>query len=84
MEAGIPNVKGFAGGFGFDHTMDYGCSGSLTLNKSSITTSDGHTGLSYVHTWMDLNLDLSKVNSIYGNSDTVTPPSQSTLICIKH
>ena len=76
----MPNATGSVGAFTGNPVV--GQSGGLSSTHSSLNqhTIGGGGDLG----WRALYLNLSASNSIYGNSDTVIPPSQSTLLCIKY
>lgn len=84
--AGIPNIlgdyykKGPAGGlYGGDETTANGAFSALYYAKGRIAkSSENNYGQYYVH------FDASGSNSTYGSSTTVTPLSESCLICIRY
>ena len=78
LEAGLPNATGFTkGALG----ADQGYSGAIYTQQSADQNGKySISGTSYNKT--DILLDLSKGNSIYGNSDTVQPPSIVGMWCI--
>ncbi len=75
-KAGLPNATGSVGSLMGNPVTDQ--SGALSSTHSNLnqhtTSGGGDLG------WRTLNLDLSKSNPIYGNSDTVQPPSSNKLL----
>lgn len=69
FKAGLPNITGEAGYF--NSLTDHVWSGAL-YNKSSKGTADSNNGGTTAYL---TGLDASRSNPIYGNSDTVQPPS---------
>lgn len=80
-EPGLPNIAGRT--FNIYAASD-GSSGALT--NSSIVPSAKYISVSGTGEQPQryLDLDASKSNSIYGNSDTVQPPALTVLPCIKY
>lgn len=84
--AGIPNIlgdyykKGPAGGlYGGDETTANGAFSALYFAKGKIAkSSENSYGQYYVH------FDASKSDTLYGNSSTVTPLSESVIFCISY
>ena len=66
IEAGLPNITGSI------HDNEDGSGESGALYGSGTGSYSGHTQNPGRH---DLNFDASRSNPIYGNSDTVQPPS---------
>lgn len=78
MEAGLPNITGTVGirptlGFAGTTGAFYATNQNGADNYAQSGTANALTGF-----------DASRSSSVYGNSDTVTPTSQSTLLCIKY
>lgn len=77
MEAGLPNITGMFDGYGGPYQL-----GAF----NAVSRSDGsyrcHAG---TFNWgLHVDFDASIASNTYGNSDTVTPLSQSTLYVIKY
>lgn len=76
VEAGLPNIKGQTN----NAIQTFSWSSSTTAGSGAITTTPvgnemaGTHGNGYGGIWIDI--DASKFNSIYGNSDTVQPPAR--------
>lgn len=69
LEAGLPNILGSAGHF--NSLIEYVYSGAM-FEKSSKYTNDSNAGGTQAK---EIGFDASRSNKIYGNSDTVQPPS---------
>ena len=69
LEAGLPNILGSAGHF--NSLIEYVYSGAM-FEKSSKPTDDSNAGGTQAK---EIGFDASRSNKIYGNSDTVQPPS---------
>lgn len=69
LEAGLPNILGSAGHF--NSLIEYVYSGAM-FEKSSKPTADSNAGGTQAK---EIGFDASRSNKIYGNSDTVQPPS---------
>ena len=69
LEAGLPNILGSAGYF--NSLIEYVYSGAM-FEKSSKYTADANNGGAQAK---EIGFDASRNNKIYGNSDTVQPPS---------
>lgn len=87
-EAGLPNITGWATILPTGKNMTDNNSGALY--GSNFTEGLNAKGLSAGTLWgndmfgkADINIDASRSNSIYGNSDTVQPPSLTLLPIIK-
>lgn len=76
MEAGLPNITG---SYNWGTTILVESSGALTGGSYS----KGY-GNATTHSWGGIKLDASLSNSIYGNSETVTPKSLTTFLLIKY
>ena len=77
VEAGLPNITGVVGSIGHG-TNDFPDSGAL-----SHLTDGGSGGYSSAGGTYKILLDASNSNSIYGNSDTVTPETMNGVWVIK-
>lgn len=69
LAAGLPNILGSAGHF--NSLIEYVYSGAM-FEKSSKPTADSNAGETQAK---EIGFDASRSNKIYGNSDTVQPPS---------
>lgn len=82
MEAGLPNIAGSISRLGSwgDPTSDRigAFSGSSSWFQGTISGGN----LAFYNNTLSLNASLS--NSVFGNSSTVTPLSESVVFCIKH
>ncbi len=81
-EAGLPNITGNTGKF---LTSAKGNTGYWDGAFSSSTSSNDHGAHSYSDEryGVDVNFDAGNSNSIYGNSETVQPPSSNKLLYYK-
>jgi len=83
-DAGLPNIRGKANGaidvYSVKSTKNGVFSNSVYLAKTQTQNSTAEEGDDWVY---NLDFDASKSNSIYGNSDTVQPPSVTSIPCIK-
>lgn len=77
LEAGLPNILGSAGHF--NSLIEYVYSGAM-FEKSSKPTADSNAGGTQAK---EIGFDASRSNKIYGNSDTVQPPSIVGLWLVK-
>ena len=75
--AGLPNITGT---FATDFNLINQYSGAF-FKSSKTSSNQGGAGN---RTCVVTEFDASRSSSIYGNSTTVTPTSQSTLLCIKY
>lgn len=77
IEAGLPNITGSFIPWGYKNNLSP--SGAFSQSKDNVSSFDiqGNTSGSQI------NFDASKSNAIYGNSDTVQPPSVVLLYIIK-
>lgn len=73
IEAGLPNITGFTGTPYYN--TDY-LNGAFRLESYGVVSLSGGTSA----TMQGASFDASRSNSIYGNSDTVQPPSLTFLI----
>lgn len=80
-DAGLPNITGIASGVYINNGSQEFSSGALYGTTNGITRTKNSSG---DYNTSDINLDASKSNSIYGNSETVTPANTSVLYCIKY
>lgn len=76
--AGLPNITATFGAEGYSYV---GTSGALYTGAIYNTSGTGHTKTAGCPT---IHFDASRSSSIYGNSETVQPPSQIVKICIKY
>lgn len=76
IEAGLPNIKGAIGDDVGSHGAFYALSGAFYGNQSKTTGRLGLGGTTN-NSWTGgpTYFDASKFHPIYGNSDTVTPPT---------
>lgn len=76
IEAGLPNIKGAIGDDMGPHGAFYALSGAFYGNQSKTTGRLGLGGTTN-NSWTGgpTYFDASKFHPIYGNSDTVTPPT---------
>ena len=78
VNAGLPNIKGtFPATEGYDEALLTGPFYTHTYDNSS---NNDNTQGNRDHT---IGFDASRYNEIYGNSETVTPPSTKLLPCMK-
>ena len=82
VEAGLPNITGGFRPHGGNLLSVTDLSGAFSArpNGVSVTGISGRTGTGNT----GANFNASKSNSIYGNSDTVTPLSLTTKIVLKY
>ena len=74
-DAGLPNIIGYAV-IGTNMASGYGAFYTTKANGHSTTGAGSYYDC--------LHIDASRYSSIYGNSDTVQPPSQTIHLCIKY
>ena len=77
IEAGLPNITG---------TLCNG-KGEATICSGAFTRTDGAPNASAAivnYAGSIFTLDASRSSTVYGNSTTVTPLSESTLLCVKY
>lgn len=77
----MPNITGSISNFNSINTVDES-SGALIATKMGSVTWMGNQGP--YHSTMTIGLDASLSNSVYGNSDTVTPKSTSCMLILKY
>ena len=80
IEAGLPNI---GGNLYFDIATS-GTSGFGALKGTRYTTTSGYIGVPGNGKMAVLEIDASKANSIYGNSETVQPPAVCVNYIIKY
>ena len=78
MEAGLPNITGTYK----NPNLRY--KGTVTSGALDATTSDADAGNSGQLVSTYITFDAHNSNTIYGNSETVTPLSQGTLYILKY
>lgn len=76
VSAGLPNITGTIGPILEESAYGKYTNGAFYQTKETGTGHDG--GSDYI-----VKMDASRCSSIYGNSNTVTPPSVKLLPCIK-
>lgn len=91
VEAGLPNINGNLEIGGEIVTTGakialYKAGGAISLKNYEGAYSYTNQGITTGKVTRNngFSLDASKSNAIYGNSDTVTPPSMKVLYCIKY
>ena len=83
IEAGLPNITGVTGADAINNSKGLGRgepTGPFYYNGNAnynVAVSGGTYSVK-------VEMDLSRANSIYGNSTSVQPPSQLVHICIKY
>lgn len=88
MEESLPNILG--GSTGKVLTNSDGANGCFSGNVFSKTLPGYYSYPNWAITenggewYRDINFDASRSSSIYGNSNIVTPLSQSTLMLVKY
>lgn len=82
--AGLPNITGQISNVQFynGNSTDVVVNGPFYYNYNSV--GGGHTGTSYQGNNIAVGFNLSKANSIYGNSATVQPPALTMRYIIKY
>ena len=78
-DAGLPNITGTTICF-FGQGAWGGFSGALYANSGYLAPAAGSGNVGGVA----MTFDASQSNNIYGNSNTVQPPSQTVHVCIKY
>ena len=78
VEAGLPNIKGHVSPS--VHVDDINFSGAMYREE---TTGNRVTTENMVSPRYSIMFDASRSNDVYGNSETVTPPSTKLLPCMK-
>ena len=76
VAAGLPNITG---SFGRGRTRIESTGAFVTQSVGDTLSNDGSSKDAKT-----ISFDASRCSSIYGNSNTVTPPSVKTVFCIKH
>lgn len=79
--AGLPNINGTLGALSAPLYGPPKCSGAISV-ESNLGSGISHNNVAH-HTATLYNLDASKSNSIYGNSNTVTPENWGLKLIIK-
>lgn len=83
MEAGLPNIIGNLYGFSAPgYTTSQYRTGSFKNISNPYATGVWSNG--YAAYQVDVGFDASLSSSVYGSSETVTPLSQSVLLCVKY
>ena len=78
-DAGLPNITGSFSTYDYDTHSRAGAfydNGALNSSGKAGSSTDGE--------WSNIGFNASLSNSIYGNSETVTPENVSVLYCIKY
>lgn len=84
MEAGLPNITGYFAPRGDGNLGSGGvlaASGAFFLAESDSVRTAGNTVVIAPH---GAYFDASRSSSVYGNSEVITPLSQSTLYILKY
>lgn len=79
--AGLPNINGTLGALSAPLYGPPKCSGAISV-ESNLGSGISHNNVAH-HTATLYNLDASKSNSIYGNSNTVTPANWGLKLILK-
>ena len=82
MDAGLPNITGSHGEHDYGNGRLKNSSGAFTL--SSLSGEKSGNGWGGNDKFRTVNMNASLSSSIYGSSTTVTPLSESVIMCIKH
>ena len=80
MEAGLPNITGTFGYGQIDGGAKFNASGAFTATKKDTNTGFGDGKFDCPQ----ISFNASRSNSIYGNSSTVSPLSESVVFCISY
>ena len=81
LSAGLPNLVGHVNSGGIGYSKDpFNCDGVFANNGSSKTAMNGGTTV----VGYKILFDASKSNAIYGNSNTVQPPTITLIPQIKY
>ena len=81
LAAGLPNLVGRVNSGGIGYSRDpFNCDGVFVNNGSSKTAMNGGT----IVIGYKILFDASKSNAIYGNSNTVQPPTITLIPQIKY
>ena len=78
MEAGLPNITGNFMAYGYRSGNTGGAFSSSVQAENQLTLGTGEGA------FVGFMLNASRSSSIYGNSDTVTPLSISSIFVIKY
>ena len=76
--AGLPNIKGEL----FTVPANTSTDGTGAFRRTTTPNTAG--AARGAASWSNINFDASRSSSVYGSSSTVTPLSESTLLCIRY
>lgn len=80
MEAGLPNIYGVFHAHTYSDGGIDGIVGSTILNSNT----HGNGGSNADYTYVRFEFNAYRSSTVYGNSDTVQPPSLAIKYLIKH
>ena len=82
MSAGLPNIEGDTPPLFGGPKDEYPTAGSFRATR--VLNRNYSNGSGSTNGWVDVNFNASLSNTIYGNSNTVTPESLTTFMLIKY
>lgn len=84
VSAGLPNIEGSFNNIPSASTGGDSTTTGCVIRSSKSKANVSYEGTSYRPSKLGFNIDASNSNSIYGNSETVTPESLTTFLLIKY